>query len=184
MTFSISIMAYHTRDKYVSYLKGELGDVPVAMDYGEKGIWQNCKDAWRLHDNKKWHCVLQDDSIIGKDFHRRAEKILDSEDCIVSLYAGEKLGAKIGEVWEGVFVSDRIFNENALCMQTKHIEPMIEFCDSRNAKNDKLINKYAKMKGLKIHYPIPSLIDHREIESIYRKQRNKTQQVRKAYKFL
>jgi hypothetical protein len=85
---------------------------------------------------------------------------------------------------EDFFESGMIFNEVALCMKTEHIKDMVRFCDEKQTETDHEIANWARMKRLKIRYPIPSLIDHRDdVESIYRSNYNlpKADKPRKAY---
>jgi hypothetical protein len=172
---SVSIMAFHTRDHYIPYLKEKLGDVPVAMDDGTKGVWNNCKEAWLNYDPEaEWHTVLQDDSIVCNDFQKRAEQILtelNDRDYIVAFYAGNRLKKQINTaVYKGInhVIHHSIVNENALCMRTKHIEQMVKYCEMRGATTDRYIQGFAKRKALPIYSPLPSLIDHRSDRSVYR----------------
>ncbi|MFA5391718.1 MAG: hypothetical protein WC331_09890, partial [Candidatus Omnitrophota bacterium] len=50
---SVSIMAHPSREDFFPYLRERLGDVPMAIDRGV-GIWENCKNAWRLHTDAEW----------------------------------------------------------------------------------------------------------------------------------
>lgn len=179
------------RRKYLSYLKERLGDVPVAMDNGIKGLWKNCKDAWLLHDkDAEWHLVVQDDSIVCDDFRKRAEAILNEigdKDCVVAFYVGDLLKPNIDKAiknGENHIAHRRIINEVALCMRTKHIKRMVRFCDAKKAKNDRHIETYCRMNNVPIHYPIPSLIDHRLDPSVYRAKIEKADAERQAPYFI
>jgi hypothetical protein len=182
MRFSLAVMGHEDRAEYFPYLKEKLGDVPFLVDKGRPGdpenlgLWNNCKRAWLAYDREaEWHVVLQEDSIICKDFHKKLEDVLTQIgklDVVLSLYAGSRLSTQIERAMRARrnrVLSGMILNENALCMRVKHIEPMVQYCDMRGAITDKYIQTFARRKGLVIYYPIPSLVDHRSDESIYRK---------------
>lgn len=174
-------MAYHTRSHYIPYLQKKLGgNIPVAMDNGEKGLWKNCKDAWLMYDpTADWHLVLQDDSIVCDDFIKRSKELLNQvgyQNYIISFYAGVRMKSHLDKAisnGHNKVAHFKITNENALCMRTKYIQRMVNYCDNRNAKTDKYIQSWARRNGIRILYPIPSLIDHRSDTSIYRTKYNK-----------
>lgn len=178
--YSVSIMACKEREHYIPYLKKQLGDVPVSMDEGDKGIWNNCKDSWLLHDpSKEWHIVLQDDSIVPDDFHKHTTELfnkLGGKDYVVSLYAGYRLEKRIERARsknQDNVIFHRILNENALAIRTKHIDSMIKYSDMRQATTDRYIQSWARNNNLMMYYPIPSLINHRDDRSVYREKFNK-----------
>lgn len=182
MLYSISIMACEARADRIPYFKKMLGDVPVSMDSGQyKNIWENCKNAWRMHNKEaKYHVVIQDDSIIPKDFHKRLNQILEDNKGshnFFCLYAGENLKNEILETKEKkekYFYHNKIRNENAIVMPTKLIDLMIAFCDRRNATNDKIIDQFARFKSHTICYPVPSIVQHSDDNiSLYRLRFNK-----------
>ena len=74
---SISVMAHPSREKYFGYLKERLGDIPFAIDTESKGVWENCKRAWKLYDPMAdFHLVVQDDAIVCDDFLEKANATL------------------------------------------------------------------------------------------------------------
>lgn len=168
MKLSISIMAHSSRAKYFPYLKKNLGDVPFSIDKAgaEIGIWANCKRAWQLYNPAAdFHVVIQDDAIICKDFRKKAEAILGSTDQAYNFYFGNRQayrklaqqGMKIGYLftrWPTWGV--------AICLPTKLIPEMIRYCDKMTSTHDDTrIGHFLKSKGIKIYFPMPSLIDHR-----------------------
>lgn len=173
MVVSFSVMAHPSREKHFPYLKSKLGeDVPFAICKG-KGIWENCKAAWRLHDKRaKYHCVIQDDAIIGKNFKEEAEKvILSKPGRAFSFYFGNRKkfkdmaeqGMRDGGVTMG-WVSWGV----AVCLPTDKIEPMIAFAERLPERykrhDDTMIAKYLSSMQIPVFYPMPSLIDHRADE--------------------
>lgn len=143
--YSISIMACKEREDNVPYFIEKLGEVPISIDYGEKGIWNNCKDSWLLHQNKDWHIVLQDDSIIPPDFNKHIENLIKKvgdQDYIISLYAGARLKNKIRMALNSGkdFVTHySILNENALMMRTKHINQIVINYERQTNRGQKIL---------------------------------------------
>ena len=171
-------MACKEREHRIPYLKSILGDVPVSMDNGQyKNIWENCRNAWRLHNpNAKYHLVIQDDSLLPEDFHERLIKILEStkdEKYFYSLYAGESIKKEILEIKDkqNHLILDRIVNENAIILPTHLIEQMIQFCDKRNAKDDRLIDQFSQYSNHLIYYPLPSIVQHNDESISYYRQK-------------
>ncbi|MFA6158881.1 MAG: hypothetical protein WC763_04665 [Candidatus Paceibacterota bacterium] len=169
---SISIMAHPSREKWFGYLREKLGqDVPFAIDTDGRGIWENCKRAWLLFDPEaEYHVVVQDDVLVGRDFIERAEAML-TEDMMYSFYIGRPRFA--GEVMEakekGIdhLVKSHIHHEICLCMRTEHIKEMIAWCDALKPENDRVIDGWVNAKGLKVRFPLPSLVDHRAEGSLH-----------------
>lgn len=185
---SIVIMAHPSRAEFIPYLKERLGNVEVIFDE-KNNVWDTCRRAWLAVDQScEYGIIIQDDAIVCNNFRERAEEILTDE-YIYSFYAGALMSNHILRAdrdGKNYVISDTIFNEIALCMKTKHIDEMVKFCDDREAQTDQEIMKWAQSKGIKIFYTLPSLIDHRDTESIYKKNYNKpfTTKVRKAFRFI
>jgi len=174
-------MAHVSRRQYFDYLRERLGNVPFSIDDGSLGIWENCKRAWRLHDkNSEFSLVVQDDAIICENFLKKAEKIL-KEDAVYSFYLGRpRYYESVKFVKENglkEIVTRHIGNEVALAMRTERIANMIDFCDRHGADRDTWINNWAKARGLKIIYPMPSLIDHRDEATLHNGNKGKYRRV-------
>lgn len=169
-------MAHPKRKKYIPYLQKMLGeDTKIVFDR-KNNIWDTCRRAWLAHDmDSEYAVVIQDDAIICKQFRKRAEAVLN-DDAVYCLYAGRHLRLRIESALrknETFVRSARILNEVAICIRTEHIPEMVKFCDEMHSQTDQNITKWATKKRLPILYPIPSLVDHREGESLYRKIYNK-----------
>lgn len=180
-------MAHPKRQKWAKELSHKL-KAPIVYDT-KNNLWDTCRRAWLSIDrNAEYGLVLQDDAIVCDNFIKKAEKYLNGSDYIFSFFAGKLLASRINKAIredKNYVIAGMIFNEVALCMKTKHIEKMVEFCDSRNAQNDQEITKWARLSNIDIFYTVPSLVDHRDGESIYRKNFNKPEpnQSRPAYYF-
>lgn len=185
---SIVIMAHPERAKYIPYLKERLGDVPVVYDE-KSNIWDTCRRAWLAIDRSaEYGVVIQDDAIVCDNFRERAEALLQ-DDLIYSFFAGHLLSERIRHAeskGRGFVESGQIFNEIALCMRTSHIDDMIKHCDTMEAQTDQEISRWARLHRIKVRYPIPSLIDHRDDESIFQRNYNRPawNRPRKAVRYI
>jgi hypothetical protein len=164
---SVSIMAHPSREKHFDYLKRELGSVPFAIDDG-RGLWENCKHAWQLHNPEaQYHIVIQDDAIICKDFRKRADEILKDDRYAYNFYYGHRVRqsfiARNAEGLKNGFLIDAVPHWGlAICLPVKLIDGMIRFADKLKVKqDDERIAQFLKSNGTKIYFPIPSLIEHR-----------------------
>lgn len=164
-------MAHPSRAEYIPYLKEHLGDVPVAWDE-KQDIWDTCRRAWLLHDPEAdFHFVIQDDAIIGRDFHERLQKLVQNGDFVYNLYIGRpRFKAHILKIKErggDRMIRSNIHHEIALGFPTKYIKEMVEHCDNAGATSDRFINGYVNKKKLKVFFPLPSLINHRNTPSLH-----------------
>lgn len=168
---SITIMAHPDRKDYIPYLKDKLGDVLVVWDE-KNNLWDTCRRAWLAQDmSAEYGLVVQDDAIVCDGFREKAEAMLN-EDYIYSFFAGYMLESRIRlaeKNGEDHVLTGVIFNEVALCMRTEHIRSMVKFSDDRDARHDQFISQWAKFNKIKVYHPIPSLIDHRDDDSIYQR---------------
>jgi hypothetical protein len=173
-------MAHEKRAKYIPYLKEKLGDVPVFMDVDgpdNLGVWPNAKRCWLSFDPEAtYHVVIQDDSIIGEDFYKRLDEVLDKG----TLYAyslfyrhkrrrtHDKMNKAAYAGYEkGHFTYPRLQWANAVVLPTFIIEKCIAFADTQNQYeniDDLRISAYLQKIGMQTFYPLPSLVNHRQEE--------------------
>lgn len=184
---SIIIMAHPERQAWAKELSQKL-NAPIVYDT-QNNLWDTCRRAWLAHMSigAEYSLVLQDDAIITENFREKAEAIL-KDDFIYSFYLSSFLSPRVNiakKRGKDHVISSMIFNEVALCMKTKHIDKMIEYCDVREAQNDHEIGRWAKSVAKRVYYPIPSLTTHRDSESIYRRNIGQAQpeRERKAIEF-
>lgn len=166
-------MAHEKREKFFDYLRMKLGDVKFSIDKDGPeniGVWRNCRRSWLMHDPQAdYHIVVQDDAIVCNEFTKRAtefiERTSDGKNKAYQFYFGNRkalkhfadVGYKKGYIedatmWWGV----------AICLPVKLIPEMIKFCDQLKMKQDDVrIRTFLLSKGIKVCYPMPSLIDHR-----------------------
>lgn len=169
-------MAHPERKEWAKDLSQKL-QVPIVYDR-KNDIWDTCRRAWLAIDkNAEYGLVLQDDAILCTDFRKHAEAVLQ-EDFVYSLYAGNLLSNRIRMAerkGRDYVITEMVYNEVALCMRTEHIGAMIQYCDEREATTDQEIGRWAKLNRIKIYHPLPSLVDHRDTESIFRRNYNRMQ---------
>jgi hypothetical protein len=193
MKISIAIMAHPNRAEFIPYLQGKIGtfpvSVPVAMDDG-CGIWENAKRAWRMFDPMAdYHIVIQDDAIICNDFLARAIAEIEAHPKhAFSFYFGNRVRFQATAekaVRQNGIAMNWLSWGVAVCLPTKVIPAMISFCDllpPRYAKHDDTkIAKFLESIKMPVWYPMPSLVDHRDIKSLVASD---PAGGRKAYKFI
>lgn len=172
---SIVIMAHRSREKFFPYLREKLGDIPFSIDEfkgqpGHIGVWENRKRAMLMGDmDSDFILTVQDDAIVCKNFRERAEKLLTSKEWAYSFYFGNRIVHR-GLAKEGMkkgFIISRWTNWGlALCLPTGIIRETIQFCDGLTSRcDDTRIGTFLKHKGIKVYFPMPSLIDHRTGEA-------------------
>jgi hypothetical protein len=166
MKYKIAIMAHKSREKYFLYLKKELKTELIFIDDGSLGVWGNAKRAWLAFDpDCDFHIVIQDDAIIGKDFHKRLDELLKERICY-SLYFQHKNKNKDPEfnlkIKEGGFKHDKLHWGLGIAMPTKLIPEMLSYCDKLDVFGDDMkIKEFLLHKGVQVEYQNPTLIDHR-----------------------
>jgi len=211
MKLSISIMAHPSREKFIPYLQEKLGgNIPVSMDSESKGIIWNCKNAWKMYDKEAdWHIVIQDDAIICENFREKAIEAINKSfhdmlkytdgkknafdyvpefynTTVYNFYYGTRVALKQEAeqgLKDGYVMSNRPRWGVAICMPTVLIDEMLEYFETlNNQQDDERISRFINMKGMRVYFPMPSLVDHRsELESLVG---NALSGGRKAYKFI
>ena len=163
-------MMHPKRFKYLPYLVGKLGDVRISVDK-INNIWNTSRRAWLMYDSKaEYHIVIQDDAIIGKDFIKKAEAMM-KEDAIYNFYIGrprfyhQVLKAKKED--KKFLIQRNLHHEIAFGMRTNRIDEMIKFVEKIDPDSDRCINGYVRAKKLKVIFPMPSLIDHRNEDTLH-----------------
>lgn len=181
---TVSVMAHPTRGNYFPYLRERLGDVPFAIDRRSEGVWANCRKAWKLGLRMKtdapYHCVIQDDALVCRDFYRRAESVLAQvkgqerefkrkwmkDELVVNFYFGRRPALlRIGRqsMKRGYWLWHNVCWGVALCLRREWIAEMIDFCDRIEGvpQDDERITRYLRSKGRHTYFPVPCLVNHR-----------------------
>lgn len=170
---SVSVMAHPSREKFFPYLKECLGDVPFSIDTESEGVWPNAKKAWSMFDPEAaYHVVIQDDAIVCEDFLNHAEEaIVKAGDVVkdylppISFYFGNRgtlKGIARDGMADGYCFMPRTPWAVAICLPTALIPEMLAFTENLAVPQDDVrIGKFIQSKGMKVYFPLPSLIDHR-----------------------
>jgi len=177
---SIVVMAHPDRKIMAEELSASLGGVPIVWDQ-INNVWDTCKRAWRAIDKTaEYGLVLQDDVIPCRDFQTRAEALLTGR-FVYNFFVHYGFSARVEKALnegKNYFIKTSIFGEIALCMPTKYINSMIDYCHNRNAQSDTLISAWATASRLRVRYPIPSLVDHRSGDSLFEKYTGRKQHIK------
>jgi len=189
MKLSAAIMAHPRRRVEAESLQNALDrPVPIIYDTVREPSkdpaqrWATGRRAWEKYDPAAdWHMVIQDDALVCDDLIAGLEVALNElgKEGLMSPYTGtgrpdQKNVTRAlqhaddkGHAW----MSTRSLNWGvAICAPTWTIEPMLEWC-SRDAvarsNYDWRIGVYFRdVLGWRTWYTVPSLVDHRDEESL------------------
>lgn len=178
-------MMHPKRVKYKGYLLSKLENAVVVMDRG-LGIWDTSRRAWLMFDpNKDYHIVIQDDAIIGKGFLKKAEEIM-KEDAVYNFYMGRPRFTREIEMakltGKRFLVKDNLHHEICFAVPTKRVKEMVGYVGSLNPDSDRFINHYVRREKLRVIFPMPSMIDHRNEGTLH--SLNRGNYLRKANWFI
>lgn len=189
MHLSAAVMAHPARDTEVEELLGELDrDIPVAWDNGgapspdPQRRWATGMAAWEMHNaDADWHMVIQDDAVVCPDLLAGLEAALSEigPEGLVSAYTGTGRpdqhnvqralahATDKGHAW----LSTYSLNWGVAIIAPVHTIPdMLEWCSQpgRATTNyDMRIGQYYRdILGWRTWYTHPSLVDHRDDESL------------------
>ena len=191
---SVSVMAHPSRREHFGYLAEKL-DIPLekfAVDNGV-GLWANCRNAWLLADEKAlYHVVVQDDAIVCKDFRERAAEVINdairragTSEIAISFYYGRR--GNWAKRQADALARGGVFQQSlnwgvAICLPVHLISEMLAAGDAMHftPQDDARIGHFLRTRGIRIYYPVPSLIDHRSGPSLVGDPGSE----RHAYKFI
>lgn len=175
MTASIAIMAHPSRAAYVDELRATLGDVPVAWHEGPDAtredrspIWRTRRAALLLHGDDPFHCVIQDDAILGQDFRARLDALCTGDYLYGLFYRRSPRWAEVHKiamrsVRRGGFTAPGFVRGVGLALPTVRIPDLVTFGDAVGDRrgDDYRIKHWAIARGLETYLPLPSMVDHR-----------------------
>ena len=167
-----AIMAHPRRKVWADELSAQTG-LPIVWDQINT-VWDTAKRAWRAHDpNATHHVVIQDDAVPCLD-------LLPTLQVISSMYPLEPFcltvidyrlhGAKRdydATVQSGApfWYSNAAVSAVGLMLPVRDIEPMIAYGDGYKVIHDDLkVRGFYKQQGRKLMFPIPSLLQHRNVD--------------------
>jgi len=188
MNVSCTVMAHIKRveeatDLYVKLMKMPFARVTISMDY-DNDEWNNGRNAWVDAETfEDFHCVIQDDSIISDNFYENLETALRQAPAndILSLYTGtsrpfknqvQKAVDKAKEENASWLKSNRLMWGVAIVMKTEHIEHMLKYVEKSTLPYDERIGSYFKHIGKQVYYCRPSIVNHRDEQSLIKKVHN------------
>jgi len=187
---SAVIMAHPVRQAEAEELQASL-DRPVDIVYDENPVpsadpkqrWATGRRAWEAHDpSADWHMVIQDDAIAAPDLLAGLEKALDQlgTDGLMSAYTGTgrpnqrniKRALLHAEDKAHSWISTRSLCWGVAIIAPVHTIPgMLQWC-SRPARSTRwnydlsLGRYYRDVLRWRTWYTVPSLVDHRDGESL------------------
>ncbi|QBZ72701.1 glucosyltransferase [Gordonia phage Phendrix] len=161
-------------------LAGRLG-ASVALDLeGKWGPGINHRRAWILGNTEKcdWIVVMEDDAILCTNFLEKAEKALvDAPTDIVSFYLGTgyplqhqseiRRRVAIADETDASWIQMRSMN-HAVCIAMKQelVTPMLDHVATSRKPIDEAIGKWARTQQILVSYPVESLVDHADEETL------------------
>jgi len=171
-TISVNIMAHISRKDYIPYLKEKLGNVRVLWSRGKPSlekVWENRKRCLLDHKKKgKDFCLtIQDDAIICENFNKRLFDFIDSkrERWVYNLFFSHQAFSKDIFMNAGDFYKcNKLKNEIALVIPKEAIDPILKL------KSENEMVRYLQENHPSC-YLIPSLVNHREGESLWKHYR-------------
>lgn len=178
---SKTIMAYKARKNRIPYIRSMVGDAAVSLDDGRWGLWENSRRCWLSRDPaSEFHLVIQDDAVICRDFSNRMSEIFanvgndyknfayclyfriknDSKSDVIANFNKRAIGAYKSK--KSHFI-DKYLRYGIAYMMPSHLVPeMIDYADKLDNlgnHDDTRYSHFAAHKGLRIVYPLASLID-------------------------
>jgi hypothetical protein len=191
---SIAIMAHPERAAWVDELRAQLGPVPVAWARppwatvrDREPVWRTCRAAMLMHDGAPFHCVIQDDAVLGADFVGRLERLVTAGEYVYCLFwrphTGYPMEARLAAINEdaGGFtkLGGSMFGVG-IAYPSRYIPEIVKFGDRQGrAADDMRVKAWAIGAGIKTYIPLPSLLDHRGDRSLH----DPSLPIRRAWRF-
>ena len=175
MTFGFAIQAHPTRAKLAQTLSQQLGGAPIAWSRKPQDTWDTHRRARLAADPAAdWNVVLQDDAVLGREFHRRLAELVASRPeqlyCLFYRPKSTRQGngpyndAAARGLASGGFAWPALRSCIGTVIATPLIADMIEYCDAitdvPSRLDDPRISRWAQERELPIWYPLPSLVNH------------------------
>ncbi len=177
MNVSLAIMAHPSRAAWVDELQETLGDVPVAWaqppyatPHDRGAVWRTCREALLLHTDAPFHCIVQDDAVLGGDFIDRLERMVEAGDYLYMLFWRPKQGFPVEYHMahrarrHGFFIKDGgSMLGVGMVYPTARIDDLIAFADAEepSMSDDERVKTWSVARGVQTYVPIPSLVNHR-----------------------
>lgn len=175
MKVSYAVMAHPKRSADAIGLSAALdapiawAEPPWASETDRGPCWRTKRAALLMHSDRPFHCVVQDDAILGRDFIGRAEKLVDAGDYLYMLFYRHKrtwpgaIRAATTNQERGFFTVRGMVLGVGLIVATERIRDLVAFCDGLDpmAGDDDRMKIWTQHRELDTYVPLPSLVDHR-----------------------
>ena len=173
MNTSFAVMAHPKRQARALALSDQLDRAPVAWaqrpyatkdDWGP--VWDTRRAALLMHTDAPFHCIVQDDVTLTRDFRRKVEALTDHGDHLYMLFFRKKRNwPKANELANGrtdFVISDGPLLGPGLVFPVAWIPELVEACDAmeRTYGDDDRMRRWLRSTGKTIYVPIPSLVEH------------------------
>lgn len=174
MIASYAVMAHMKRIHMLNeLLEGLPESTQVVYDQGNNR-WDTGARAWATHDKSaQWHVVVQDDAIVCENFEERAESFLASanHNGPVSFYLGAGRPRQRSVIRQLHHATDRVKMPYLLwgvcfALPVHLIDQMLDECDKGIPNYDTRISRFFERRRIGTLYSWPSLVDHRDEESL------------------
>lgn len=175
MQISVTVMAHPRRKAQAEALHKQLAQYPFidcGITWDQKNIeWHTGERALRagITAGAEWHLVIQDDAILPADFYLHVKNACAYVPMrtLISLYTGTtrplptRVTAAVKKAkycsWLRAYM---LYWGVAIVIPTKHIEPMLEYAETRKEQYDTRIGIFYQRNILPVFYTNPSLVDH------------------------
>lgn len=173
MKTSFVVMADPRRRRRALALAEEMEGAPIAWaappwatkdDWGP--VWRTRRAALLMHTDAPFHCVVQDDVVLARDFLYRVDRMVEAGDFLYMLFFRKKRNwpeaNKAADVRRDFIFANGPLLGPGLVFPTHWIADLIEFCDELDPRwgDDDRMRRWLRARGLSTYIPIPSLVDH------------------------
>lgn len=172
---SIGVVA-HPKRKAVALNLGNQVQGLVSFDIKSLGTtWNHATTLEAVLDEAEdWCVILEDDAIPCPDFHDHLNRVLsETETPVVSLYLGSGKhaghGVRIADKVEAMateandwLVTDELWHAVGYAVTVEVAQDILPFIRRTNKPVDEAITQWCKSQDVKVSYPLPSLVDHRD----------------------
>lgn len=182
-----AIVAHNSRADYLPALQKATESDFLSVDDGTLGCRGNHLLAWKhlAEDPGDWNVVIEDDALPVDGFRDQLEAALDvAPSPIVSLYIGKgyiydfqvqeiiKQGQIMDASW---LVTDRLLHAVAVAVRGDLVPRLLTGVRGRPQQAiDRAISMWARAAGHQVSYTLPSLVDHRDEDSVVAPHRKRS----------
>ena len=164
MTVSIAIQAHPSRRTYAEQLAERLG-ATIAWSQVQGDVWDTHRRARLLAGTAAdWNLVVQDDSLLCRDFDKRLAATLRTPQHLCSLFFRHRAGlaqmngAARNGLRKGGFLWPIMQWGVAVAVPSQHVADMVAFCEAMDSPphhDDQRIRVWALERHIKTWYPLP-----------------------------